>query len=77
MSIPTEFGVITFPRNETRTNKSHGRSAEAVFGVQYTPHRRVSVFGEMGLRYSDSAGGNTKASGVGNTATVGVVMFLR
>jgi hypothetical protein len=47
---PDFFG----PRDFTSRSKSDSHAGSAAFGVQYTPHRRFSVFGELGVRYSES-----------------------
>ena len=42
------------PRSFNSKSESDSHVGAATLGVQFTPHRRFSVFGELGVRYSQS-----------------------
>ena len=91
----TTTAPITFPgsgtRTDTRKSLSEAHEMRAMFGVQYAPHRKFSVFGEVGLRYADAdlprvtsvsgAGlGSASSSGTtksfGNATAVGIAFYF-
>ena len=44
----------TGTERETDEIRGHGHVVSGTFGVRYVPHRRVGVFGESGIEYSNS-----------------------
>jgi hypothetical protein len=93
-TAPLNTGFVQVPpRNpETRTieTTSAGHSGIAFFGAQYTPHRRIGVFGEVGVRYTRTrpltrepaaadlgVTSSVRNSTVGTAAGVGVVLYLK
>lgn len=91
----TSTSPIGLPGVGSRTEIVELRSAShdvrGMFGVQYAPHRKFSVFGEVGLRYSsadlprlistgDSVLSNVTRSGsassFGNASAVGITFYF-
>lgn len=66
-------------RSETLRFRTRGYNIRGAFGVQYTPHRRFAVFGEVGLRYTRLKQRLT-AEGTSNTTTnasaVGAIFYF-
>jgi hypothetical protein len=94
-STSTSSAPIGLPGVGSRTEVVELRSAthdvRAMFGGQYAPHRKFSVFGEVGLRYSTSdlpqvisssvaTLGNLNRSGTvssfGNASAVGIAFYF-
>jgi hypothetical protein len=87
-TAPGGFGGVA--RVETRELSSTTHDMRGMFGVQYAPHRKFTVFGEVGVRYASadlptvttSGGGLGSASSVGtskafgNAGAVGVVFYF-
>lgn len=85
--IPPGFPPTLFaPRSAKGTSASH--AGRAVFGVQFTPHRRFAVSGEGGIRYSQSGdpliavietstSRRFESHSLGMTAGVGVILYLK
>jgi hypothetical protein len=78
-------GVINFTRRtEVEENKTDGFGVNGGFGVQYTPHRRFAVFGEVGVRYAsqDSVSDRAPAattysnSAVSNASVIGIILYF-
>jgi len=83
-------GLVGGTRVETREVNSATHDVRGMFGVQYAPHRKFSVFGEVGLRYaradlptvSASSAGVSSATTVGtsrafgNTGAVGIAFYF-
>ncbi len=82
----TTTGPVGLPgsgtRAETRESESVSHDIRGMFGVQYAPHRKFGVFGEVGVRYVTSelpgvtisgSGGLGSASTSGTTRTFGNV----
>jgi hypothetical protein len=94
-STSTTTGPTGFPgggsRTETLKMRSDAHDVRGMFGVQYAPHRKFSVFGEAGLRYSradlprvtSTSGiglGSASRSGItrsfGNASAVGIAFYF-
>lgn len=86
---PGGFGGVA--RTETREVQSATHEVRGMFGVQYAPHRRFSVFGEVGLRYASgklprlTTSSGTELGGAaiggttksfGNAGAVGVAFYF-
>jgi len=76
-TVPTGLGGS---QTQSRESVSGAHDVRGMFGVQYAPHRKFSVFGEVGLRYltadlprvtSTSTGGLGSASSTGTTRSFG------
>jgi hypothetical protein len=78
-------------RTETLELRSQAHDVRGMFGVQFAPHRKFSVFGEVGLRYSTAdlpilttSGGallgnvsrSGSASSFGNASAVGIAFYF-
>ena len=77
--VPVDLSPISL---ELRTESS-GYSVGGSFGAQYSPNRRFSVFGELGLNYttlnSESASfipSETEGSSFGVRSAVGIILYL-
>lgn len=62
--------------------KSEGFTLNGLFGAQYALHRRFSVFGEVGVGFSDGEttlsgiDGRTESTSFGTRTGVGVILFF-
>jgi hypothetical protein len=89
-SVPTGLGGFG-SRVEVVELRSETHDVRAMFGVQYAPHRKFSVFGEVGLRYSTadlpevistgagaigSLNRSGTASSFGNASAVGIAFYF-
>jgi len=69
-TAPGGFGSVA--RVETRELSSTTHDVRGMFGVQYAPHRKFSVFGEVGLRYAHADLPTVAASGAGVSSATSV-----
>ena len=76
VSSPTQGTLPDFKSTSTTTGGA------GVFGAQYSPSSRFSVFGELGLAFSHRRSGSSlvtqtvsKGNAFGTTAGVGVVFY--
>jgi hypothetical protein len=79
--FPVPIGLAPIPL-ELRTESS-GYSVGGSFGAQYSPNRRFSIFGELGLNYatlnsesSSFTASETEGSTFGVRSAVGVVLYF-
>jgi hypothetical protein len=94
-STSTSSALIGVPgvgsRSEVVELRSETHDVRGMFGVQYAPHRKFSVFGEVGLRYSTADLPQVMSSGVvgigslnrsgttssfGNASAVGIAFYF-
>jgi hypothetical protein len=78
------FSHSSFSSDDSAFDSSiSAHSIAGLFGAQYTPHRRFSVFGEVGLEYVSSSSENDfldssrDASSFGLHSAVGVVFYFK
>jgi hypothetical protein len=81
--VPQLFPVPIPPIPLELRTESSGYSVGGSFGGQYSPNRRFSIFGELGLNYatlnsesSSFAPSETEASSFGVRSAVGIVLYF-
>jgi hypothetical protein len=81
--VPQLFPVPIPPIPLELRTESSGYSVGGSFGGQYSPNRRFSIFGELGLNYatlnsesSSFASSETEASSFGVRSAVGIVLYF-
>ena len=81
--VPQLFPMPIAPIPLERRTESSGYSAGGAFGAQYSPNRRFSIFGELGLNYatlnsesSSFAAAETEGSTFGVRSAVGIILYF-
>ncbi len=75
-------GPVTPSFTDSREVTTDGHEIRGAFGIQYTPHRRFGIFGEVGLRYSTtdasglSRGVLTETRFTGVASAAGVIFYF-
>jgi hypothetical protein len=78
-TVSTSENAFTGSQTETREFSSSGHEVRGGFGVQYTPHRRFAVYGELGARYNENRTRsltNSNSRTFGNSSAVGAIFYF-
>jgi hypothetical protein len=78
-AVSTSDNPFTGNQTDTRRFTSDGHELRGAFGVQYRPHRKFAVYGEVGLRYSESRSRSINTSDnrvFGNASALGAILYF-